>query len=217
MNNKLALSAVLVSASLALIPIGAHAAPPSTTSTASITALQLSGTPNPDASVGTAWRFAPEVSGGNGKKLRWKIQNSPSWTGFDRSTGVLAGTPTEGNVGTSSRIRISVTDGSSTATIPEFSITVHARNATTGTAELNWTAPTERTDGSPIGTLAGYRVLYGTASRAYDQSARIDNPSVTQYLVEHLAPGTWYFAITAITADTLESAPSAEVSKSEGG
>jgi hypothetical protein len=217
MNNKLALSAVLVSASLVLIPVGAHAAPSSSTSTAAVAPLQLSGTPNPDASVGTAWRFAPEVSGGNGKKLRWKVQNSPSWTSFNRSTGALAGTPTEGHVGASTRVRISVTDGTSTATLPEFSITVHSRNATTGTAELNWTAPTQRTDGSPVGTLAGYRVLYGTASRAYDQSVRIDNPSVTQYLVEHLAPGTWYFAITAITADTLESAPSAEVRKTGGG
>jgi hypothetical protein len=217
MNNKLTLSAVLVSASLAFIPAGAHSAPPGSGNTTAATSLQLSGTPDPDASVGTAWRFAPQVSGGDGKKLRWKIQNTPAWTSFDRSTGALAGTPTEGNVGTSSRVRISVTDGRSTATLPEFSITVHSRNATTGTAELNWAAPTERTDGSPVGQLAGYRVLYGTASGAYDQSVRIDNPSVTQYLVEHLAPGTWYFAITAITADALESAPSAEVSKSEGG
>jgi hypothetical protein len=149
--------------------------------------------------------------------LTWRVTNRPSWTSFDSATGALEGTPTETDVGTFAGVVISVTDGNDTAALPEFAIMVNARNGATGTAELSWTAPTERTNGESIGELAGYRVLYGTASGRYDQSVEINNPSVTRFLVEHLAPGNWYFAVTAITADELESAPSREVAKTHGG
>ena len=68
-------------------------------------------------------------------------------------------------------------------------------------------------DGSPIGDIAGYRVLYGRGSGQYDQVAEIDNPSITRYVVENLGPGNWFFAVTVRTEDGLESAPSAEVRK----
>jgi hypothetical protein len=213
MNNKHFLSAVLLSTFLTFTASGAHAAPASKNAEP----LTVSGTPDSAATVGTAWRFQPAASGGDGKKLRWRITNPPPWASFDSSTGRLAGTPAQDHTGTFSRVTISASQGGTTATLPEFSITVHARQGTTGTAEVSWTAPTQRTDGAPIGQLAGYRVLYGTASGKYDQFARIDNPGITQYLVEHLAPGTWYFAVTAITTDTMESAPSTEVSKTNGG
>jgi hypothetical protein len=179
--------------------------------------LEIAGTADPIATVGTAWRFQPEAQNGNGMGLTWSVTNRPSWTSFDAATGALEGTPTEADVGTIEGVVISVSDGTDTAALPEFSIEVLARHGATGSAELSWTAPTERTDGQPIGELAGYRVLYGTAPGQYDQSVEINNPSVTQFLIEQLAPGEWYFAVTAITADELESEPSTEVSKTHGG
>ena len=81
-----------------------------------------------------------------------------------------------------------------------------------GEAEVSWTAPTERTDGTPLDNLAGYRVLWGTASRNYVQSAVVMAPATT-YIVADLPEGTHYFAVTAFDANDLESAYSAEVSK----
>jgi hypothetical protein len=72
-------------------------------------------------------------------------------------------------------------------------------------ATLEWTAPTTQTDGATLGDLAGYRIHYGKSTRALDQTIEIRNPSVSTYVVEGLAPGTYYFAITAFNSRNLES------------
>jgi hypothetical protein len=177
--------------------------------------LQIAGQPVPVATVGTTWRFQPEAMYGNGPALIFSAVNTPPWATLDATTGWLVGTPAAGDVGNWGPVSIRVTDGVDSAALPEFSITVQASHAATGSAELSWAPPTQRTDGAPLGELAGYRILYGTASGKYDQSADIDNPGVTTFLVEHLAPGRWYFAVTAISAERLESAPSAEVVSDE--
>ena len=110
-------------------------------------------------------------------------------------------------------IVVRVTDGRTVATLPPFHIDVIAQGAATGTVQLRWLTPTERVDGSPIGDLAGYRLLYGQTSGRYDRVIIIDNPGITRYLVEDLGPGTWYFALVAVSSDGLASAPSAEVIK----
>ena len=72
-------------------------------------------------------------------------------------------------------------------------------------ATLEWTPPTTQTDGATLGDLAGYRIHYGKSTLALDQTIEIRNPSVTAYVVEGLAPGTYYFAITAFNSRNLES------------
>ena len=79
-----------------------------------------------------------------------------------------------------------------------------------GSVSLSWQPPTEREDGTPLTALAGYRLFYGQSSRDYSEEVRIDNPGVTTQLIENLSSGTWYFAMTAIDADGLESELSAE-------
>jgi len=106
---------------------------------------------------------------------------------------------------------IRVTDGEATTQLPPFSITVHAVGS--GTATLTWTAPTQRTDGSALTNLAGYRIYWGTESRNYTKSVEIDNPAVTSYVIENLGPGTHYFATTAVDANGAESAYSNEATK----
>jgi hypothetical protein len=105
-----------------------------------------------------------------------------------------------------------VSDGQATASLAPFSVNVVAQGAVTGSATLSWIPPTERVDGSPIGELAGYEVLWGQASRNYDNVVELD-AGITRYMVENLGPGTWYFAIRSKTADGLESQLSQEVSK----
>lgn len=81
-----------------------------------------------------------------------------------------------------------------------------------GEARVSWSPPTQRVDGTALDNLAGYRVLWGTSSRDYIQSAVVMHPTTT-YTVTDLPAGTHYFAVTAFDANDLESAYSAEVSK----
>jgi len=174
---------------------------------------EISGTPPASTLVDSPWSFQPATNDPDGDAIQFMVENAPAWTDFDSGTGLLAGTPGEGDLGVHSDILISVTDGLATASLPTFSIEVLPHGSPTGSATLSWTPPTERVDGTAVGTLAGYRVLYGRGTRKYDHAAEIDNPSITRYVVENLAPGNWFFAVTVRTADGLESAPSAEVRK----
>jgi hypothetical protein len=72
-------------------------------------------------------------------------------------------------------------------------------------ATLEWTAPTTMTDGSTLADLAGYRIHYGKSVLSLDSVIEIRNPSVSTYVVEDLAPGTYYFAVTAFNSHNHES------------
>jgi len=72
-------------------------------------------------------------------------------------------------------------------------------------ATLEWTAPTTQTNGATLADLAGYRIHYGLSTNALNQTIEIRNPSVSTYVVEGLAPGTYYFAVTAFSSRNLES------------
>jgi hypothetical protein len=77
-----------------------------------------------------------------------------------------------------------------------------------GTATLTWVPPTKNIDGTPVTTLSGYHIYYGTTEGALTQSIVIGNPSTTSYEITGLSSGTWYFAVAADAADGTESAPS---------
>jgi len=66
-------------------------------------------------------------------------------------------------------------------------------------------------DPSPDPAIAGYRLYSGNSSRIYTQQLEVGNMTTT--LVSNLADGrTYFFAVTAYTADGDESIPSNEVS-----
>ena len=138
---------------------------------------------------------------------------------FSSSTGSLTGTPAAGNVGTTSGIVISVTDGSNSTSLAAFSIAVSASTTpppASGSATLTWQPPTERTDGSTLSSLSGYRIYYGTSQGSYTNTANVTNPGLTSYVIENLANGTWYFVMTAVDGAGLESARTNPVSKTIG-
>ena len=143
--------------------------------------------------------------------MTFTINNQPSWASFNTSTGRLSGTPGAGDVGTYSNIRISVSDGTDSASLSAFSITVDA--VALGSATLSWDAPTTNTDGSPLTDLAGYRVRWGNASGSYTGSTTVMNAGITTYVVDNLPNGTWFFVVTAINSADVESAFSNEASK----
>ena len=72
-------------------------------------------------------------------------------------------------------------------------------------ATLEWTAPTTQTNGVQLADLAGYRIHYGKSAQTLDQTIEIRNASISTYVVEGLAPGTYYFAVTAFNSRNLES------------
>jgi Fibronectin type III domain len=83
-------------------------------------------------------------------------------------------------------------------------------------AALSWEAPTTNTNGSALTDLAGYRIYYGSTSDDLKQSVQITNVSTLTYIVNDLTPGTWYFAVMAVTSTGSESALSNVVSKTIG-
>ena len=61
-----------------------------------------------------------------GQGVSFSIQNKPSWATFNTANGGITGTPTAANSGSYAGIVIGVTDGTMSASLPTFSITVTA-------------------------------------------------------------------------------------------
>src|SRR5579862_2846097 len=120
----------------------------------------IQGVAAASVAVGQNYSFQPTANDSANEMLTFNISNKPSWLSFNASTGLLSGTPTASNVGTYANIEISVTDGSSVAALPAFSIIV-APPGSTGTVTLSWDAPTENSNGTPLVNLGGYKVYYG--------------------------------------------------------
>ena len=91
-----------------------------------------------------------------------------------------------------------------------------ATNKSTGTATLSWQAPTTNTDGEALTDLAGYRIYYGTNVSDLTASIPLTGVGLQTYVIDNLGPGTWYFAIKAVTSTGVESALSDVVSKTIG-
>lgn len=68
--------------------------------------------------------------------------------------------------------------------------------------------PLTTTDGATLTNLAGYRIYYGTDVTKLVQRIDVNNPGVATYVIEGLAPATYYFAVTAVDARGGESARS---------
>ncbi len=172
----------------------------------------VSGTPTTTATVGLAWSFRPTASDPDGDAISWSIANKPSGASFSTTSGQLSWTPTA--TGTWSGILISATDSKgATASLPTFAVTVSSP-ATAGSATLGWQAPVEYTDGSPLAasSLAAFRIYRGTSASSLTRIAEVDGRA-TSFVVQNLAAGTHYFAVTAVTTTGAESARSAVGSK----
>jgi hypothetical protein len=185
-------------------PTSGTAQPPSAPPTGSTNrAPTISGTAPPSVNASSPYSFAPTAADADGDTLAFSIQNKPAWATFNTSTGRLSGTPAPADVGTYSNITISVSDGKTSTSLSAFAIAVVT--VSNGRATLSWTAPTENEDGSTLSNLAGYRIVYGTSASALTNTIQITNPSVTTYVVENLAPATWYFAVKAVNSIGAES------------
>ncbi len=164
---------------------------------------QISGTPSPMVNVEQSYSFTPTASDPDGDTLTFSIQNMPPWAQFDAASGALSGTPQAGDAGTYANISISVSDGNLADALPEFTITVN--QVSLGSVTLNWTPPTQNTDGSVLMNLAGFKIYYGTSPDNYPNQITINNPGITTYLIDNLTPNTWYFVSTSFNSSDMES------------
>ena len=178
------------------------------TQAGSASALAISGDPVLEVVAGAAYSFQPTVTAPAGSAApAYSVKNLPRWASFDPHTGALSGTPAAVDVGSSAPISISVSDGAATAVLGGFSIDVTA--ATSGVADLSWTMPD--TPGVSGSELVGYHIYYGTNSSDLTHVINVANPDSTSFVIDHLAGGTWYFAIKSYDARNVESALSAIV------
>lgn len=171
----------------------------------------ISGTPVTQVAAGQSYSFTPSASDPDGDTLVFSIENAPSWANFSTSTGTLSGQTRAGDEGSYANIRITVSDGTLTATLPAFTIVVDA--APLGSATLSWTPPTQNDDGSPLTDLSGYVIYYGTSPNNYSTSIPLNNAGLTTYVVNNLASNTYYFAITAVNSVGVQSGYSNTASK----
>lgn len=95
--------------------------------------------------------------------------------------------------------------------------TSHSFNrAITTYADLAWTPPAFNTDGSTLNDLSQYNIYTGSAANALSLLRVLSAPR-SSHRVTALAPGTHYFAISAVNAKGKESALSNVVSKTIAG
>jgi hypothetical protein len=78
-------------------------------------------------------------------------------------------------------------------------------NPVVGTATLSWVAPSQNTDGSALTNLAGYRIYYGTGADALTDVIDVPTVGITDYVIDNLTAGTYYFSIRAYTSAGTES------------
>jgi hypothetical protein len=172
----------------------------------------ISGIPTFKVVKGETYSFVPDASDVDADVLTFSITSPPGWATFSTATGELSGSPSGQDVGMYENITITVSDGEDSASLGPFVIQV--LQVGPRSAELGWIPPTENSDGSPLTDLSGYVVYWGTTKGNHSSSVTLENPGLTTYVVENLAPGqTYYFVVTAYNEAGLESDDSNEASK----
>jgi hypothetical protein len=154
------------------------------------TAPVISGTPATTVQATRPYSFTPVASDAETpQRLVFSISNRPSWASFSTTTGTLSGTPSASDVGTWSNIRIRVSDGSLSTSLPAFSITV--------------TAPPNR---APV--ISGTPPARATVGSAYSFRPRASDPDGQRLRFSIVNQPAW--ATFSTTTGTLAGTPGAQ-------
>ncbi|MCS6153776.1 DUF4347 domain-containing protein [Shewanella baltica] len=100
------------------------AASNSVTPQPSNSAPTITGSPTLTINQGASYLFTPTAADSPGNTLSFSILNKPVWATFNPATGTLSGTPSNQDVGMTNGIVISVSDGTLSASLPAFNLTV---------------------------------------------------------------------------------------------
>jgi hypothetical protein len=141
----------------------------------------ISGAPATSVLAWHTYSFTPTAKGPSGYTLKFSISGKPSWASFSTTTGKLSGMPETANVGSSSTVVISVSDGSAGASLAAFKLKVLAnvaptisgtppKTATVGTL-YTFTPKASESDGDPMSfsvtnkpSWASFSIATGTIS-----------------------------------------------------
>lgn len=112
--------------------------------------------------------------------------------------------------GTSHTLTAVARDAAGLATT-SASVIVTVRASVAGNAILSWAAPTTNEDGSSV-SLSGFNIYQGTSGSNLQPIATVSAATLT-YTASNLPVGTYYFAVTAVGANGMESVYSSVASK----
>jgi hypothetical protein len=104
---------------------------------------EIEGTPSSIAAVGVRYTFEPSAYDTDGDILTFEIANRPGWAAFNQITGKLTGMPPASSGRSYKDIRVSVTDGRSTVSLPAFDITIEGATATNAAPSISGTPATQ--------------------------------------------------------------------------
>jgi hypothetical protein len=88
----------------------------------------ITGSPAGSVVSGQPYVFAPTAADDDNDPLTFSILNRPGWASFNTATGRLSGTPTVTTTSEFVDIRITVSDGAASTSLPPFGIVVSVPN-----------------------------------------------------------------------------------------
>lgn len=185
-------------------------------------APSITGTPATTVMATAAYSFTPAASDPESRPLTFSIANRPSWASFNTLTGRLSGTPAANQAGTYNNITISVSDGSLSASLTPFSITVTAAPNTaptiSGTPLTNvvagnaysFTPSANDVDGNTLGFSVSGKPSWATFSVA--TGALTGTPTTAQAgtytnIVISVSDGTATRSLPAFAINVMQPSP----------
>jgi hypothetical protein len=173
--------------------------------------FNISGVPSSGVRPGETYVFRPRLDGQPSGTVVYSISHVPTWATFDPATGELRGRPAYYDVGATTDIVIRAKDRDGSSRLPPFSI--YVAESFPGVMMLNWQAPTQNEDGSPLIDVAGYRIHLGLESGAYGRVVSVPSPHTLNLTITDLPPNTYYVVATAYDTQGLESSYSNEIAR----
>lgn len=134
-------------------------------------------------------------------KLKWLVTSKLGLCGLPLLLTACGGPPLD----LAPQATSAVSDGPAPAPAPA--------PAPVGSATITWSIPTSNVSGAALIDIDGYRIHYGTSAANLNQSAYASGAGSTSYVVNGLAPGTYYFAVATVNSIGIASSPSSAISK----
>ena len=149
-------------------------------------------------------QFAATGTYSDGSKQN--VTGSVTWSSLNTSVATIS------NAAGSNGLATGISAGSASIKAVSGSISGTASlQVADRSVTLAWDAPATNTDGTALTDLAQYKVRYGTSSGTYTTTVSVTGGTTTT--LTNLAPGTYYFAVTAVNSSGAESSLSNEASK----
>ncbi|MEY8200651.1 MAG: putative Ig domain-containing protein, partial [Colwellia sp.] len=163
--------------------------------------------PNTEVNINTYYSFIPQAQDLDDDSLTFIVTNLPNWASFNTDSGEISGTPTLEAL--HEDIVISVSDSTDSTSLNAFYIDVRLPDPLAVT--IKWQAPSQDINDEALGPIQAYKVFYGSVQGSYDQSVTINDGSATDFVINNLVPGDYFFSMVVITENGMESAMSNEL------